>query len=67
MKQVRKRKREKQILSINTYMWNLENGTDGPISKAAIEMQRINMWIQEGQGRVGQIGRLGLICTHYHV
>ena len=30
--------REKQMY-INAYVWNLENGTDEPISRAEIEMQ----------------------------
>ena len=29
-----KSEREKQILCINPYMWNLENGTDEPICRA---------------------------------
>ena len=37
--QVRKRKSEKQISYINTYIWNLENGTDEPTCGAGIEMQ----------------------------
>ena len=34
-----KSEREKHILYVNSYMWNVENGTDEPISKARIEMQ----------------------------
>ena len=30
---------EKQILCINAYMWNLENGVDEPICRAGIETQ----------------------------
>ena len=32
-----KPEREKQILYINAYIWNLENGTDEPVCKAEIE------------------------------
>ena len=31
--------REKQILYINAYVWNVENGTDEPICRATVEMQ----------------------------
>ena len=34
-----KSEREKQILYINAYMWNLEDGTDKPICRAGIEMK----------------------------
>ena len=35
-----KSEKEKQIsYIINAYMWNLENGTDGPIARAGIETQ----------------------------
>ena len=34
-----KSEREKQISYINTYMWNLENGTDDPVCRAEIEIQ----------------------------
>ena len=30
--------REKQIMYINVYMWNLEKGTDEPICRAAINV-----------------------------
>ena len=30
---------EKQGLYVNAYMWNLENGTDEPISTVGIEMK----------------------------
>ena len=38
---------------MNSYMWNVENGTDEPISKARIEMQmqrtdRRPQWEREG-------------------
>ena len=44
---------------MNTYMWNLENGTDEPICRAGIEtqMSKTDMWTQMWKGRVGQIGR----------
>jgi len=43
-------KSEKQILYINAYMWNIENGTDEPIYKAGTEMQahRMDTWTQGG-------------------
>ena len=31
--------KEKQILYINTYLWNLENGTDESVCKTEIETQ----------------------------
>ena len=34
-----KSEREKQILYINTHMWNLENGTDELVCKAEIVTQ----------------------------
>ena len=34
-----KLKREKQILYINTYIWNLKNGTEEPMCRAAMEIQ----------------------------
>ena len=54
---------------MKAYMWNLENGTDEPICRAAIEMQmqRKDMWTQRGKRRVGQMGRLRLAYTCYHV
>ena len=33
-----KSEREKQISYINTYIWNLENGTNEPNCRAAVEM-----------------------------
>ena len=40
---------------INTYVWNLGNGTDEPICRAGIEMQtqRTDLWAQWGKKRVG--------------
>ena len=35
-----KSEREKQILYINAYMWNLENGPDEPVYRAEIETQK---------------------------
>ena len=32
-------KEQKQILFINAYMWNLENGTDQSVCKAEIETE----------------------------
>ena len=40
-----KSEREKQISWINTYTWNLENGTDKPICKADAETDRVNCCI----------------------
>ena len=34
-----KLEREKQILYINTYVWNLEKGADEPICRAGVETQ----------------------------
>ena len=59
--------REKQILYINPYMWNLEKwhrrtyfqgkNTDTDVQKAHEDMK----------GRVGQIGRLRLTYIHSYV
>ena len=35
----RKSEREKQILYINTHIWNLENGTDESICRAAMDTE----------------------------
>ena len=32
--------KEKNISYINTYMWNLENGTDDPVCRAESETQK---------------------------
>ena len=43
-----KSEREKHILYINTYMWNLgKNGTDGPICKLEIEIQTLKQQQQQ--------------------
>ena len=36
---------------INTYIWNLENGTDEPICSAGVEMQTqgTDMWTRWGE------------------
>ena len=36
---------------INTYIWNLENGTDEPICRAGVEMQTqgTDMWTRWGE------------------
>ena len=53
----------------NTYIWNLENGTDEPIFRAGIEMQkqRMDLWTQWKKERMGQIERVALAEIHYHV
>ena len=47
--------KEKQILYINTYMWNLENGIDKPICGEGMETQTkiTDLWTQQGKERVG--------------
>ena len=46
----------------NTFIWNLENGTDQPICMAGIktQMYRKDLWTQQGKEKVGQIERIAL-------
>ena len=57
-----KLKTEKQILSVNTWMWILEKCTDKLNSGADRETQthRANIWIPREKGRTGWIGGWGL-------
>ena len=61
--------KEKQILHINTYMWNLENGIDKPICREGMETQTYitDLWTQQGKERVGRVEKLSLTYAHYHV
>ena len=45
------------------------NGTDEPVCQAGIEMQtwKMDMWIQQREGRMGQIEKVALTYMHYHV
>ena len=66
-----KSEREKQILYIDVYMWNLEKWYrwtyfKGKNRDADIENRQMNMEA-EGKGRMGLTGRLGLPYIHYHV
>ena len=37
---------------INVHMWNLEKGTDELICRAAIDVQKMNVWTREwGKGQ----------------
>ena len=36
--------KEKQISHINMYIWNLENDTDEPICREAVETQGLPRW-----------------------
>ena len=51
--------RERQILYINAQVWNLKDGTDKPICKAAMEMQTqsTDLRTQRGKERVGPMER----------
>jgi len=54
-----KSEREKQTLFTNTYKWNLENGTEEPICRAAAETIGLPWWL--GRYRVClHCGRPGL-------
>ena len=55
-----KSEREKQILYISTYMWNLKNGTDKFICRAATERQTENRYVDTGWGRRGMNGDIGI-------
>ena len=46
-------KSEKQILYIDAYIWNLENGTDEPIGRAGIEIQTQRTDFGHSKGRRG--------------
>ena len=50
-----KSERERQILFINAYKWDLEDSTDDPTCRAAKETQtqRADFWTQSGRERVG--------------
>ena len=45
-----------------------KNSTGEPVCKAGTELQtyRRNMWTQRGKGRVGRVGRSGLMYVNYH-
>ena len=46
-----------------------KNGTDQPICRAGTEMQtqRMDLWPQQGKGRVGPVEREALTDIHDHV
>ena len=46
-----------------------KNGANEPICRAGIETQtqRMDLWTQQGKERVGQIERVALTYTHYHM
>ena len=51
-----KSERKRQILYINTYIWNLENGMDDPTCRAAKETQVTNRLLDYvGEGKGGMI------------
>ena len=66
-----KSEREKQISSINTYIWNEKDGTDEPICRAAMETQtqRTGWWTREvgKKETVGRTERVARNCIHYHM
>ena len=51
-------KSEKQTLHINADIWDLENGTDGPICKAEIEtrMKGTDIWTPSGERARDELG-----------
>ena len=64
-----KSEREKQILYINTYMWNLEKwyrwtGLQGRNRDTDVENKRKDTKGGKGRVVVGWIGRLGLTCIY---
>ena len=63
-----KSEREKQILCVNTSMWNLEKWyrwtyLQGKIKDTDVE----NMWTQQGKGRMGWSEKVALTYVLYHV
>ena len=62
--------RERQMYDI-TYMQNLKkNDTNELIYKTETDSQtqRTNLWLPGGNGGgKGQLGSLGLKCTHYYI
>ena len=62
-----KSEREKQILYINTYMWNLEKWYGWSYLQSRNRDTDVeNKYIDtKGEGGVGGIGRLGLTHIHY--
>ena len=51
---------------INAHIWNLENGINKPICKEGMktQMQRIDLWIQWGKERGGQMEKVALTYIH---
>ena len=56
-------KKERQILHINTYVWNLKNSYRWSFYKAEIDTDVENIYM-DTKGEVGWMERLGL--THMH-
>ena len=48
-------KEKNQILNVNAHIWDLEDGREEPVCRAAVEMQmwRMDLWTQFGKERVG--------------
>ena len=56
--------RERQILFVITYMWNLRNTTKtSEYNKKETDLQKTNEWLSVGRGKVGGI-RQGKIKKH---
>ena len=64
-----KSEKEKQILSINTYMWTLENKMErwSYLQSRSRDMNEENKYGYQGGRVVGWNGRLWLTYTHYYV
>lgn len=58
---------EKQGLYVNTYMWNLENGTDETISIVGIEMKTQRTDMQTWKGKGGTDLEINLTYLDHHV
>ena len=52
---------------INAYMWNLENGTDEPISTVGIEMKMQRTDMQTWRGKGGTNWEISLTYLDHHV
>ena len=59
-----KSKREKQISYLNTNVWNLAKWYRRTYFQGR---NRVNMWTQQGKGRVAWSERAALTYIHYHM
>ena len=48
-------KEKNHMSNVNAHIWNLEDGREEPVCRAAVEMQmwRMDLWTRFGKERVG--------------